>query len=83
MKQGLAVDDASDTVAFKFVSEDMTVVESGNTFDMYAVFECKYNRKNDSETELLFELNSSSTRELVFGLYYYNSVFYVNIPNEE
>ncbi len=69
LKQGLAVDDASDTVAFKFVSEDMTVVESGKTFDMYAEFDCKYDRRDDSKTELLFELNSSLTRELVFGLY--------------
>ena len=79
LKEALAVDDESDTLAFKFVSEDMTVVESGKTFDMYALFECKYDRK----TEVLFELYSSATREAVFGLYYVGSVFYLNIPNEE
>ncbi|MBO4472569.1 MAG: hypothetical protein J5765_02040, partial [Clostridia bacterium] len=83
LKEALAVEDESDTLAFKFVSEDMTVVESGKTFNMYALFECKYNRKKDSETELLFELYSSATREAVFGLYYVNSVFYLNVPNDE
>ena len=82
LQEALNVDDASDNIAFKFVSENITVVESGNTFDMYAEFATKYDRRDDSKTELLFEVHSSLTRELVLGLYYYGSVFYVNIPNE-
>ncbi|HAE88651.1 MAG TPA: hypothetical protein DCG79_02120, partial [Clostridiales bacterium] len=83
LKEALAVDDASDSVAFKFVSNDMTVVKSGETFDMYAEFDCKYDRRDDSKTELLFELNSSLTRELVFGMYYLNGTFYFNIPTKQ
>ena len=82
LQEALNVDDASDNIAFKFVSENITVVESGNTFDMYAEFATKYDRRDDSKTELFFEVHSSLTRELVLGLYYYGSVFYVNIPNE-
>ena len=83
LKEALAVDDASDNVAFKFVSEDMTVVESGKTFDMYAEFVCKYDRRDDSKTELLFEIHSSHTRDLVYGLYYLNGTIYMNVPNEQ
>ena len=83
LKEALAVDDLTDNVAFKFVSEDITVVESGKSFDMYAEFDCKYDRRDDSKTELLFELHSSRTRELVYGLYYLNSTFYMNLPNEK
>ena len=83
LKESLAVDDASDNVAFRFVSDDITVVESGKTFDMYAEFVCKYDRRDDSKTELLFEIHSSHTRDLVYGLYYLNSTIYMNIPNEQ
>ena len=66
----LATSGESDYLAFQFVSEDITVVKSDSTSRFYMNFMCKYNRKDDDKTELLFEINSSSTRALVFGLYY-------------
>ena len=83
LKEALAVEDESDTLAFKFTSKDISVVKSGETSTYYADLECKYNRRNDSKTELLFEIHSSLTRELVLGAYYVNSVLYLNIPHED
>ena len=70
MKDVLAVDDENDYVAFKFVSDNVTVVESGKKFEMFASVLCKYNRRDDSKTELSIEFHSSATRSVVLGFYY-------------
>ncbi|MBP5404974.1 MAG: hypothetical protein J6Y74_03400, partial [Clostridia bacterium] len=79
----IKTDDESDQLAFDLVSKEMTVVESGRTFKMYVDLSCKYDRRDDDKTELLFEVRSFDTRAVVFGLYYLKGVFYLNVPNED
>ena len=83
LKDVTTSDDESDHVAFDLTTRNMTVVESGRTFEMYVDLKCKYNRRDDSESELLMEMRSAATREVVFGVYYYDGIFYMSVANED
>jgi hypothetical protein len=79
----LSPDEDGDYLVFSFQSEKIDLTVDEVTKGYYINFKAKYNRTDDSKSDILFELRDSVEDGIVLGFYYDAGKFYLDIAGND